>query len=414
MHAASRTALTLFVLLFVGGCSWFSWLPFIDGKDEKSEESKLEPAKLEKIDAEVNVKRVWSRSIGEGMGKKYLRLNPLVLADRVFAADAYGRIEAMDRYSGKKVWQSAVDPLDSGFFGSMRFWDRRDPSFVSGGVGSGGGNLYLGTTSGTLIALSAADGTESWRTSIGSEILSTPASGDGLVFLQTIDGRLVALEDDSGATRWSYANQVPVLTLRGTSSPVYESGVVYTGFASGKVSALRSSNGEPVWEHRVMLPEGRSELDRMVDVDAAPLVNGGVIYAASFQGRVKAMRARDGGVIWEQPMSSFLDLAEGYGHIYVIDEDDAISAIDRESAEVVWQQQAFLRRKLSPPIAFSNYVLVGDEEGYLHVLAQSDGRLLGRRKLDGDGLRNKITVSDGTVYVLGNSGKLVALEIVAR
>ena len=396
--------------LLLGGCSWFSWVPGIGGGGD-SDKKKLEPAELVSFDETVRVKTLWSRQIGEGLGRKYLRLGPTVVADRVYAADGYGTVVAVDRFSGKKVWEVTVDPLDGGFLSGLNFFDRKDPSFVSGGLGAGSGMVLLGTTSGYVVALSASDGTEVWRSNVDSEVLSTPSVGEGLVFVQTIDGRLIALEEDDGEQRWTFNNQVPVLTLRGTSSPVYTEGVVITGFSGGKVSAVRASNGQPIWEHRVMLPEGRSELDRIVDVDGRPLVRGSTVYAAAFQGRVKALRKADGNPLWEREISSSVDLAEGYGQIYVIDQDDQITAIDRSSAEIAWEQDAFLRRKLSPPLAYSNYVLAGDDDGYLHVLAQSDGRLLGRRKIDGKGIRSGMTVSDSVVYVLGNSGDLVALEV---
>lgn len=409
---ATRNLCLLLAFVLATGCSWFSWIPGVGGKDD--EESKLEPAKLEKIDAEVVVRREWSAGIGDGLGRKYLRLPPVVIADKVYAADGYGLVEAHDRFSGKRVWRHALEQQDGGFFSSLNFFDRRDPSFVTGGVGGAHGLVLIGTTGGTVVALSAADGAEVWRSEVGSEVLATPVGGEDLVFVQTIDGRLLALEKDDGAIRWSFDSQVPVLTLRGTSMPVYSSGVVIAGFSNGMVHAIRAENGEPVWEHRVMLPQGRSELDRMVDVDGTGLLSGGVFYVVSYQGRIKALRASDGSLLWEQEMSSYLDLAEGYGQIYVVDEDDVISAIDERSAEVVWKQEGLLRRKLSSPVAFSNYLVVTDDDGYLHVLAQSDGRLIGRRKVDGDGVRSRAWVADKLFYVLGNSGSLQALEIVPR
>jgi outer membrane protein assembly factor BamB len=186
---------------------------------------------------------------------------------------------------------------------------------------------------------------------------------------------------------------------------------VYAGFANGKVIALRAENGEPIWEHRVMLPEGRSELERMVDVDSSPLISGAQVYVAAYQGRVKGLSRTDGRPLWEQEISSFLDLSEGYGQVYVVDDEDIITAIDQQSGEAVWTQESFRRRKLTSPLAFSNYVVFGDEEGYLHVIAQRDGRLLGRRKLDGDGIRSGIVIEDTTFYVFGNSGSLHALTI---
>ncbi len=409
----------LAVGVLAGGCSWFSWVPGIGGKDDKK--AALEPAKLQDFAAEARIERLWRASIGAGLGRKYLRLNPVIVADRVYAADGYGVVEARDRFSGKRIWRTEIGKARKRRSGRLRmvprlgFFDRRDPSFVGGGVGAGDGLVLLGTTDGELVALSAANGDEEWRAYVGSEILCRPVAGNGAVLAQTIDGRLLALEQEDGALRWSFDNQVPILTLRGSASPVFDGDVVYAGFANGMVSALRTDNGEPLWEHRVMLPEGRSELDRMVDVDGSPLAEGPLLYAVSYQGRLKALRRADGAPVWQQEISSHLDLASGYGHVYVVDEADHVVAFDQQTAEVVWRQEGLYRRKLSSPAAFSNYLVVGDDEGYLHVLAQSDGRFLARRKLDGKGIRSGMAVADGrTLYVLTNSGALHALEMQTR
>jgi outer membrane protein assembly factor BamB len=186
---------------------------------------------------------------------------------------------------------------------------------------------------------------------------------------------------------------------------------LYSGFANGKVVALRAENGEPMWEQRVMLPEGRSELDRIVDVDARIELDGGSMYAFAYQGRVTAISRREGRPMWEQELSGYLDMAQGYGQLYVVDADDTVSAIDKASGEVNWQQSAFARRKLTAPLAFSNYLVAGDEEGYLHVMAQRDGRLVGRRKLGGKGLRTQPIIADDMMYTLTNAGTLAALKV---
>lgn len=391
----------------------FSWLPWVDG-DKKKDDTALKPAKLTKFEPEVEVRRVWKAGVGGGLGRKYLRIRPAILADQIYAADGYGRLEAFDRFSGKRLWSTQLPKESGGFLNSLDFLDRTDPSFVSGGVGAGGGHLFLGTTNGELIAFSAADGAEVWRARVDGEVLAAPTTGEGMVFVQTIDGSLTALEIETGEERWQVDNPVPILTLRGTATPVYDGGVIYAGFANGNLIAVRAENGEPIWEHRVMLPEGRSELERMVDVDSTPLLDGPIVYVVSYQGNVRGVRRQDGNPLWEIPMSSFLDLGEGYGQLYVIDEDDTIVAIDRQTAEEAWRQDVFARRKLSSPVVFSNYVAVTDDEGYLHILAQSDGRLLGRRKLDGKGVRSRMLYADGVLYAMGNSGSLQALEIGVR
>lgn len=398
--------------LLVSGCSWFSWLPFVgDGDDEKSAQ---EPAKLADFEAEVRLRREWGAGIGDGLGKKYLRIRPAVLADRLFVADGYGVVEARDRFSGKRLWRTRVNDSPWGMFSSINIFDRRDPSFLTGAVGVGHGYVLVGNSYGEVIALSASDGEEVWRTEIGSEVLAPPVAGEDLVFVRTIDGRLLALERSDGSIRWSFDNQVPVLTLRGTGTPVYADGVVFAGFANGMVAAVRAENGEPIWQHRVMLPEGRSELDRMVDVDSTPVLVGGVLYVAAYQGRMKALRASDGSLLWERDIPSHVDLAEGYSQIYVVDDDDVVHAIDRRTAEEVWSQRGLFRRDLSGPIAFSNYLVLGDADGWLHVLAQSDGRFLGRIKADGKGIRSRPLVSGDLFYVLGNSGKLRAYSVELR
>ncbi|MEM1433440.1 MAG: outer membrane protein assembly factor BamB [Pseudomonadota bacterium] len=404
-----RRWLPLTALVLLGGCSWFSWVPFVGGSDDEEKVS-TKPAELERIDDEVRIKPVWSTRVGDGFGRKYLALVPVVLADQIFAADGYGIVESYDRFSGKRVWRTRVGKPDGSGFNPL---DRRDPSFVSGGLGAGAGNVYLGTTQGELIALDAASGEEQWRTVVGSEVLTRPAYGEGRVFAQTIDGRLLALDAESGEEVWRFDNQVPILTLRGTAPPIYDQGLVYAGFASGKISAVRAENGEPIWEHRVMLPEGRSELDRMVDIDGQPLVLGPVLIAATYQGRIQALRRNDGQPLWEREVSSYLDLSEGLGQVYVINEDDQIIALDLQSAEDSWTQEGLFRRKLSNPLAFDSYLLAGDDEGFLHVLAQSDGRFIGRRRIDSKGLRAKPIVADELIYVLGNGGRLVAFNLEA-
>jgi outer membrane protein assembly factor BamB len=241
-----------------------------------------------------------------------------------------------------------------------------------------------------------------------------PVAAQGRVFAQTIDGELLALDADTGEQLWSYSSQVPLLTLRGTSTPVTSRDIVYAGFASGKVVGLRASNGEPIWDQRIMLPEGRSELERIVDVDAAPLLVGGDVYAQAYQGRLMRIAARDGRPRWEAEVSSFQNLAEGYSQIYAVEEKDTVTAVDQSRGDVVWQHDLLARRSLTAPLAFSNYVVVGDAEGYLHVMAQRDGRMMGRTKIGGKGLRTPFTLADGTIYVLDNAGGLHAYSVSTR
>ena len=398
--------------LLLSGCAAFSWIPGIGDDDPDKEETK--PAKLVDFDAEVNVQRQWKAKVGKGLGKKYIRLQPLVTADRVIAADGYGVVVAFDRFTGKEIWRQQADQVERRTSGLNRIMDRSDGGFVSGGVGGGEGLVLIGTTRGDVIALSVTDGSLRWRSYLGSEIGSKPSAIQGRVFAQTIDGELVALDAETGEKIWSYSSQVPLLTLRGTAAPVAQRDVVYAGFSSGKVVALRTSNGEPIWDQRIMLPEGRSELDRIVDVDSAPLVVNGAVFAQAYQGRMMQIGARDGRPRWEVEISSFLDLAEGYDQVYAVEEKDTVTAVDQARGEIVWQHQVLARRGLTPPLAYSNYLVVGDADGYLHVMAQRDGRMMGRARVSRKGLRTPFSLADGMFYVLDNAGGLHAYKITSR
>jgi outer membrane protein assembly factor BamB len=412
---AVRNLAVLLLLSVLAGCSAFQWLPWVgDDDDDEKKEEELEPVELERFDETVKFDQVWSASIGDGLGKTFVRSRVAVAADRIFAADAYGRVEARDRFTGKRVWKIDLPGDDRGMFDSLNFYDRRDPSWVSGGVGYAHGLVLIGTVHGDVIALSPVDGSETWRANVGAEVLAPPVGGDDLIYVQTEDGRLLALDRTNGSQRWSFDNPVPVLTLRGTSMPVFGNGMVYCGFPDGMVVAIRAGTGEPIWEHRVMLPEGRSELQRMVDIDSTPALSGGLLFVVAYQGRLKALRANDGGLVWEQEVSSFLDLATGFSDVFIVDAGDQVLAYNQQSAERLWSQQGLLRRQLSSPATIAGYVLVGDSEGYLHALSQSDGSFAGRRKIDGDGIRSPVVVADDMIYVLGNSGELKALELEPR
>ncbi len=399
----------LAIAVLLSGCGLFSFLPLVD-KPSKLLEANA-PAPLVEFEAEADLDRVWRAKVGRGLGRKYLRLTPAVLADRVYAADGYGRVLALDRFDGKRVWSATIGKPDKS--SSFKFWDRRDPAFVAGGVGVGGGRILLGTVRGEVIALDAGDGSELWRVQVSSEVLSRPVADAELVVTQTADGRLVALEAADGAQRWSFDSQVPLLTLRGTAAPLLSGGLVFAGFGDGNVSAINEASGAPIWKRRIMVPQGNTELDRMVDVDGTPILANGLLFAASFQGRLKALRPADGGVVWELAASTYLDLAEGYGQIYMVSDDDVVTAVGQRSAAVVWRQDGLKNRQLTSPLAFGNYLLVGDAEGYVHVLAQSDGRLVARRKLEG-GLRTPMIEADGIVYALTDNGQLDALRINRR
>jgi len=375
-----KTAALLTLAVLAAGCS---------SKDTKEPE----PAELTKFEAEISLKKEWSRSIGEGQGKTYNLLTPVVYGDQIYAADVEGLVVSMDRLTGKVNWKSKLD------------------TSVSGGVGAGYGLVLVGTLRGEVVALDVSTGEERWRSQVSSEVLAAPAVNGDIVLVQTQDDRLIALEMDTGEQRWSYESSPAVLTLRGTGAPLLTNQLAIAGLSSGKVIALDTRRGLPVWEQRVAIPQGRSELERVVDIDGGLLLSGGTLYVTSYQGRAAALELESGRVLWQRDASSYSGAALGYGSVYLSLADGTVEGIDERSTTALWRNESLARRQLSAPAVFSSYVVVGDIEGYLHLLSQVDGRFVARERIDSSGVRARPVVEGDWLYAFGNDGKLVALTI---
>ena len=271
--------------------------------------------------------------------------------------------------------------------------------------------VLLGTLKGEVIALDAASGEEKWRARVTSEVLSAPATNGDIVVVQTQDDRLIGLEASTGTQRWIYENSPAVLTLRGTGAPVVTNHLAIAGLSTGKVIAVDTQRGLPVWEQRVAVPQGRSELDRVVDIDGGLLLSGTTLYVVTYQGRLAGLDLESGRVLWQRDASSYVGVAEGFGSVYVSQASGTVEGIDERSTSALWSNDSLARRELSAPAVFSSYVAVGDIEGYLHLLSQVDGRFVARERIDSDGLRVRPLVVGDTLYAFGNSGKLVAMKI---
>jgi len=353
----------------------------------------LPPAELPDFEEEVVLQEEWSRSIGEGQGETFNMLTPAVDGDQIYAADVEGLVMAMDRMTGKVIWKKQL----------------KAP--VSGAVGAGYGVVLLGTLKGEVIALDASSGEEKWRSRVTSEVLAPPAINGDIVLVQTQDDRLIALDADTGDQRWIFENTPAVLTLRGTGSPILTNRLAFAGLSTGKVIALDAERGIPVWEQRVAIPQGRSELDRVVDIDGGLLLSGGTLYLVTYQGRVAGLDMESGRVLWQREASSSVGVAQGFGNVYVSLASGTVEGIDERSASALWSNDALARRQLSAPEVFSSYVAFGDLEGYLHLISQVDGRFVGRERIDRSGLRARPLVVGDWLYAFGNGGKLVALTI---
>lgn len=356
-------------------------------------EIEIEPAELVSFEQEKKVKKLWSTSIGSGLGEKYNKLSVGINGDTLFATDVQGNVSAVDRSSGKKLWSVDLDTA------------------ILGGVGVGFEQVAVSTESGEIIMLDAATGSEQWRQQLSSETLSPVQMNTDLAVAQLQNGKLVALDLATGERRWTYDSQIPRLTLRGTSAPIVAANLTIAGFASGKLVALRNDTGAEVWERQVVVPKGQSELERIVDIDAKPLFSNGVIYIVSYQERLVAVNAQDSNILWAQDVSSYQSLAAGFGNIYVSESNSFVQAFDQRSSASVWRQTALEYRETTAPATLGNTVVVGDYAGYLHFMSQIDGHFVARYQVDSSGIRGDMRSVDDTLYVLTNGGRLAALQL---
>jgi len=381
---------TLAMVFSLMGCSTIS------GWFDSDDEDPKQPVELEGITQTVKIKRLWSAGVGDGQGDGFYRLQPVIDGDRIYAASAEGEVAAFERSRGKKLWKADMDTQ------------------LSGGVGVYDDALLLGSSDGFVIKVDANTGEQLWSTRLTGEILAAPQGNGRVVIAQTYDGKLQGLDFDSGEKLWTYDSNVPVLTIRGTNTPILRDNTVYTGFANGRVVAFDAMTGAVRWEVRVAISQGRSEIERIVDVDGSMALAGNELYAASYQGRVVAIDITNGRKLWQQDISSFSGVSQGFGNVYVADEDGSLNAYLRNGQGLRWTQGALGYRQLSRPTPISSYVAVADFEGIVHIISQVDGEFAGRVKADGDGVRADMLSDGNTLYVFGNSGKLVAYEITAK
>ena len=390
MRQISRYLLLFTMMFSIAGCSTIS------GWFDSDDDDPMAPVALSDITETVKIKELWSVGVGDGQGDGFYRLQPAISGEVIYAASADGEVVAVDRKRGKTLWEVDLDLS------------------LSGGVGVYKDVLLLGSSEGLVLKLDANTGEQLWTTMLTGEILSPPQANGKVVVAQTYNGKLQGLDFATGQLLWTYNSKVPVLTIRGTSVPIMENNRVYAGFASGRVLAFDAQTGSIVWDGRVAIPQGRSEIERIVDVDGTMELAGNELYAVSYQGSVVAIDVESGRKIWQQKASSFSGVSLGFGNVYAADEDGTLNAFMRNGEGVRWSQGALGYRQLSRPTPVGSYVTVGDFEGYLHVLSQVDGDFVGRVRVDSDGVRADMLSEDGILYVFANDGELVAYEITAK
>ncbi len=351
------------------------------------------PAELVDIKPTLKVQRLWSQNLGGGGEALRLTLGVAGSGDTVYAAGHDGKVRALDAANGKQRWQVDTD-LE-----------------LSAGPGVGSGLVVVGTSDGDLVALDAANGKERWKTRVTGEILAPPLVEGEQVIVRSVEGRLRSLSASTGKEEWMVEDVVPRLSLRGTATPVaVGSDIVVCGFDTGKIMAVTLAKGEILWQTQLTTPHGRTELQRLSDVDSAVIVSGKDIYAVGYQGRVAMLALDSGQIWWSRDMSSYRGLAIDDDQVYVSTSDGDVVAMRRSDGVVAWQQKGLARRSLSAPAVDGDAVVVGDYDGYLHWLDRGTGRFMAREHPGDKRIAAPPLVMGGRVFVIDEVGHLKAFR----
>jgi outer membrane protein assembly factor BamB len=368
--------------LLLGACSTVEKLnPF------SSSTPKVKPAELAPIQTTAELRSVWQANVGSA-GE--FTLSPAVVGDSVYAAARDGAVARFD--GGRQVWRIAAGQP------------------ISGGVGSDGKLVVVGTPKGEVLAFDAATGRETWKARASSEVLAAPVVGDGLAIVRSGDSRIFGFDAVDGKRRWVYQRSTPTLSLRSNVGVVLAGHHTLAGFPGGKLVAIANNNGAAVWEVTVALPKGSTELERVADVTSSPVVSGSTVCAVAYQGRVACFDSNSGNTLWSRDMSSSAGVDMDSRYVYVADDKGAVHALDRTSGTSVWKQDKLSNRGLARPLALGLQVAVADYQGVVHLLRSEDGAFAARVTTDGSAVRAELMRFGTGVLVQTANGGLYALE----
>jgi len=377
------TALSLSLGVLLSGCGIFS-----GDKDEE-----LKPQELVEFRSTLPVKRTWTSKLGGGSELLRISLSPAGTAGKVFAASRDGKVTAFDPETGNRLWRTELKlPL-------------------SAGPGVGNDRVAVASSGGYLICLDADDGREVWRVDVTGESIARPLIRGDLVVVYTIDGRLSARSLFNGRERWTLEQTLPALTLRGAAPPIIVGTAVIAGFDNGRLIASGLTDGTTRWEVMLSPPTGRSDLERLSDIDGTLAAVGQDVYASAYQGRLAALAAESGQVLWTREISTHIGLTADLEYVYVVSETGELIALRRSTGSELWRHDLLLRRQPTAPVVFMNTVVVGDFEGYVHFFGNADGSPVARVRVGKGMLSGPPVVIGGRLYVQSESGQLAVFEV---
>jgi len=366
------------------------------------EDASTKIAELSDLENAFDVEVLWGRSVGDGVSDYFSRIKPIVAYNKVYSASRMGDVIAFDKESGKEVWKVDLSDINN----ERSFWDSRLSALVAGGPVAGLNKIFLGTENGDVFALDAETGELVWQAKIRGEVITPPAIDSGILVVNSASGLLKGFDANTGEELWKAQQDVPALTLRGISTPVIASGGVVVGSGKGEVGVYILDNGQAGWTSEVGEATGSTELQRVIDVDSAPVVFGDKIYSISARGNLVAIELKSGRISWKRQYSSYRQIAVYRNDIFITNTSGHVYALNRINGIERWSNLELTNRSVTGPVVVDKYVVVGDFEGYLHWLDQETGEIVSRHEVDSSGIHSTPTVVDDVLYTQSRDGDL--------
>ena len=365
----------LFIVLMLASCSSMDSLRFWQNNEIDPDE----PRNLISITSKKSIELEWKKSFE---GKNSLgNFVPGFSSQKLFFSDSNGTVSSMNSIDGNIIWTKKLD-------------------FLASGTSAGFGIVVVSDTKGNVIALTQDQGIILWKSNVKGEVLSKAAIDAKLVIVKTSSGELIALNKDTGLIEWSYRSKLPLLTVRGSSSPVIVDDKIYTSFDNGRLGVFDLNSGFPLWDGAISYVRGVSELENLIDADSPPLVEGGLIYTANYQGNLNIFDIAQKRSVWSYETSSFYSPIIMRGMLIVIEANSAIRSFAMQTMEESWLNEDYLNRDLTNAVSFKGDLAFGDFEGFVHIVDPLNGKTIAREKISRKPIK--------TVY--SRSNKLYAID----
>jgi len=351
------------------------------------------PSPLVNFKPSATVTQNYRVKTNSGVGSDYLKLGAAVTDTLVYTADKKGDVTASNKLTGKKLWEVNIGIQ------------------ISAGPAANDQIIVVGSRHGDVVALNPQNGSIRWQTKASSEILARPTIQHNIVLIKAIDGNLSAFDGNDGHALWHYQQTEPSLILRNSSSIQAEDDMLIAGFANGNLAKLTLANGSLQWQTPIAHPQGSFAIERMIDIDADPIISGQTVFAATYQGHIASLNLLTGREYWSHDLSSYTGMTADRQNIYVTDAKSDVWAFDRENGAVRWRQDELSARNTTGPVSMGRFIVVGDAEGYLHWLNKEDGRMIARTRVDTSGILATPVIDNRILYVVTTNGHLATYTI---